>query len=1304
MVIKPFTHLARYGFTKSLVHGYAQSVIAASQSSYASTTTSLAQFHNYPVTKFAKASQLQGVFPGASSSGAGAKAGHAAGANNADGGLGLYYAAWQHAQQTGDDSDWKQHQFARTIGWKASDDPTPSNHRRLDSVNPIDLLRPTGTSGDRAYSESAALDLRKIQDAASEAQALAIVDEAIAQEIKSVREANDPQASGIISARNAPSLDDLEAAGEVSHSQSPAVADSESVSSLPNTSTRSNDTAFTSPILAGSLTSSARIIELSQQQRYADIPAIFESLLKEGLVPSTDAYNALLLAAIQLTQSTYQAWPKALEVYSDMTRRLVAPNPATYAILIQFLVIRGTEAAQAQKSLALRKTRFGSLDGSFPFKSSELEHELFAGDSSIAFAVKLYKKAKMSFPEFTIASQSYHALIEACAQNELVADMTTIVSDMRLAHISPSPTLFTPMIQAFASIGDLNAATQCYAEYRSFAVARSASELSHDTDIQVYSALIEAYLKCGYEEGGLRFFEKIQQSYSAAADGSILQNAMQAAYVLHVSLKHSVETKAFAKALDNLALPALTTPVRYEAANRLCVAAADANDHEIATEAFKLIDSVAVQPATAMAMTALHIRNGALIEAKRFWDITKSSGNAESSLADLTVLYTNALLQQGTIEEGLHEARVMFATLREGTIERGSRASVIGEIDEAIVLFGETLRKTHAITSPQASLTLLRTMIENGGLVSPVAEHAIASLGPDCVLQLNYQDIALALHVQAGMLSADASVSDPAHAARFSHLLETVLNRSIPMDPSTVHVIGEVLPRLNGSRPDLLQRWHEFMQPATRSERGASAYASTVPASPVMDTHIENDAYDPYAYNTDFRASTVIADQLESTTGRPESHLSDALGRFRNVRRAGRHPRYATYAKLITAAGKTKQISLVHEILSMAQADVPCLSEYPAVKAGWISIYDSMVAACLTVGDRQLAAKYHQSLLDMGASPSANTFGIYITTLEGTFDEATEAVKIFQRALSEGVEPGVFLYNAVIGKLGKARRIDDCLFYFGDMQSRSIRPSSVTYGTLVNALCRTSEERFAEEMFDEMESMPNYRPRAAPYNCIIQYFLNTKRDRSKVLAYFERMKSRNIKPTSHTYKLLIEAHATLEPLDLSAAEAILKDIKASNMQPEAVHYGSLIHARGCVMHDMAGARDIFDAVLADGMIRPTDTLYQNLFEAMVANHQVVDTTLVLEDMNARNVPLTPYIANTLIHGWAAEGNITEAKSIYNRLGVARREPSTYEAMTRAFLSAEDRPSASAVVQEMLRKGYPSAVAEKVLVLVGGATS
>jgi hypothetical protein len=76
-----------------------------------------------------------------------------------------------------------------------------------------------------------------------------------------------------------------------------------------------------------------------------------------------------------------------------------------------------------------------------------------------------------------------------------------------------------------------------------------------------------------------------------------------------------------------------------------------------------------------------------------------------------------------------------------------------------------------------------------------------------------------------------------------------------------------------------------------------------------------------------------------------------------------------------------------------------------------------MVGACLVTGNRRLASDFHQQLRDIGAAPTANTFGLYITTLKEstkTFDEATEAVKIFHQAKSEGVEASSFLYNALI--------------------------------------------------------------------------------------------------------------------------------------------------------------------------------------------------------------------------------------------------------------------------------------------------
>lgn len=580
----------------------------------------------------------------------------------------------------------------------------------------------------------------------------------------------------------------------------------------------------------------------------------------------------------------------------------------------------------------------------------------------------------------------------------------------------------------------------------------------------------------------------------------------------------------------------------------------------------------------------------------------------------------------------------------------------------------EASRYWHVLSSPE--------MMVDSSFIEPTAMYAVAMIGSGQVLEGLSQS-----EVMFQRIRQSASESTP-------HLMDEV------------DEAAEFVSRFMAARgiADPREVASQVSYPAQ------SLATSPYTATPTVASY--EDTFDPYAHNTDFKGSSLISDDLEGAHGRKGPKLHDALSRFRNMRRAGRHPRYITYAKLISAAARDGKMDMCHDILNMAHVDVPLLPQYAVVRYGWSSILDAMVGACLTLGNRGLAEQYHQELLEMGATPSANTFGLYITTLKEstkTFDEASEAVKIFHRAKAEGVEPSSFLYNALIGKLGKARRIDDCLFYFAEMRALGIKPTSVTYGTIVNALCRVSDEKFAEELFDEMEAMPNYKARPAPYNSMMQFFLTTKRDKSKVLAYYERMKAKNIAPTAHTYKLLVDTHATLEPVDMNAAEAVLEVIRTNGQKPEPVHYASLIHARGCVMHDMDGARRIFDSVMKDPSVQANASLFQALFEAMVANHRVADTEPLLAQMRRKHVELTPYIANTLIHGWAAEKNISRAKDIYGAVGRERREPSTYEAMTRAFLAVEERESAKGVVTEMLSRGYPSAVVNKVLELLGGGS-
>lgn len=1270
MVFKPFTHLARQNFSKAFTHGYAQSVVAASQSSYASSTT-FNHLASNP-SKFTRTNQLQNVFSNPSGSAAPGVKSSQANSGSGDFGLAAYYAAWQHAQQTGDDSDWKQLQRRRRIGRK----PISSEEAEKNK------------DGNNVSAGSPHLTKASVNVDVS-----AKVEEAVAREIEIQEEQAKADELESKDGGDAASAETTEEAAVVSE-ESKAASD--------------------------------EIVQLLSAKKYVEIPAAFESALKKNLTPTVDAYNALLVAAVQLHVDVSQAVAKALDIYSDMLRRRVLPDEKTYTTLLELLATRANEAIEAKEVLEQERIRYGGMEepGRFMLQSREMERDILAEDHSLAIAVKLFDTSTSRHTSLVFPLYVYRCLIKACAKEGHVEDMIRIYAHMETNKVTPHASIFSPMIDAFAATGDLTSAVECYNEYRSLAVSDDNGVLSvvSRMDGQVYAALIRAYLTCGKEKGAERFLEKVHESFASVENGESRREMVESVIVDEALVQHSLNNGEFGKALEHARNKLRQGGALDHAMARICVTTADVGNFRIASEAYDQLPSeIGVRQQPALAMVALCVRQGNLDAARPFWVLLSSVGQATSEMIQPTTMYSVALVKSGQIDSGLTEARNMFARIRSATSAGAQQLHVREHINESLHLLGRVLIQTAAVLSPQAAMALIWSMIDNGGLVSPIAEHAVASLGPMAISQLGPHDLALALRIQAGMLlNHQSMLFDVAHPIRFTHMLDVALSTALPMDAITTHIVNLAVSKLFFNRPDMVKRWQDHVVATAKSPylidrrsslSPSSLSGSTLSGSPLSGSTAispppSQDTFDPYAYATDFRGSAIIADELENTSGRSDVHLNEALARFKSMRRVGRHPRYITYAKLITAAAKHNRVDLAHEILDLARRDVPLIPQHNAVKYGWVSILDAMVAACLTFGNRNVAATYHQELLDIGAAPSANTFGLYITTLKEstkTFDEATEALKIFHRAVAEGVEPTSFLYNALIGKLGKARRIDDCLLYFAEMRANNIRPTSVTYGTIVNALCRVSDERFAEEMFEEMESMPNYKPRAAPYNSIIQYFLNTKRDRSKVLAYYKRMQSRNIQPTMHTYKLLIDSYASLEPVDMVAAEQVLNSIKATGQHPEAVHYASLVHARGCVLHDMPSAQKVFESAVSNRNVRLQPCLYQALFEAMVANHRVADTSQYLTDMANRRVELTAYIANTLIHGWAAEGKIENAKVIYDSIGIEKREPSTYEAMTRAFLASEDHVGASRVVQEMLSRGYPAAVASKILDLVGVGT-
>jgi pentatricopeptide repeat protein len=442
MVFKSF-HLARQSLAKGFTHGYAQSVVAGVQG-----TNPLASLQH---DRFRKGLKNQHVFSSTSTTAA-VKALNASLQEQPDSGLAAYYTAWQKCQRS-EDKDWSQFQFRKLIEWDPKSSTKIATEAKENNVAIEEgaELAPPRAVINRAYSTSQVDDFKKaLGDEESEKIALAQVDESIAQEAAKIKADN----------AAVKLAEEGQSAIEEARPESPATVADTLVNST--TLSRTSSTIAASPIEAREALDefTAELQSLAEHRRYAEVPVVFEAMLHSGVKPSVAAYNVLLSAAIHLPRAKHQVVPKALDVYSDMLRRRVVPDTATYATLIELLSVRSLEVVSLQQSFEEKRLRYGGMEqeGRFMLQSNETDYAILAEDGSLSVAVKLFDSAINVETGRTFSEKTYRLLVTACAEGERVEDMVRIYSHMESRSVTPAADMFVPMIHAFGKSGDLRSA------------------------------------------------------------------------------------------------------------------------------------------------------------------------------------------------------------------------------------------------------------------------------------------------------------------------------------------------------------------------------------------------------------------------------------------------------------------------------------------------------------------------------------------------------------------------------------------------------------------------------------------------------------------------------------------------------------------------------------------------------------------------------------------------------------------------------------------------------------------------------
>ncbi|XP_047162215.1 pentatricopeptide repeat-containing protein At1g06710, mitochondrial [Vigna umbellata] len=231
--------------------------------------------------------------------------------------------------------------------------------------------------------------------------------------------------------------------------------------------------------------------------------------------------------------------------------------------------------------------------------------------------------------------------------------------------------------------------------------------------------------------------------------------------------------------------------------------------------------------------------------------------------------------------------------------------------------------------------------------------------------------------------------------------------------------------------------------------------------------------------------------------------------------------------------------------------------------------YTILIDSFCKAGLIQQAHKWFDEMLRDGCIPNVVTY----TALIHAYLKARkvfDANKLFQMMLVEGCNPNVITYTALIDGHCKAGQIDKaCQIYArmqGDMECSDMdmyfkldnndceTPNIITYGALVDGLCKANRVKEARELLDTM-SINGCEPNQIVYDALIDGFCKTG-ELESAREVFVKMSERGYSPNLYTYSSLINGLFKEKRLDLVLK--VLSKMLENSCTPNVVIYTEMI--------------------------------------------------------------------------------------------------------------------------------------------------
>ena len=167
---------------------------------------------------------------------------------------------------------------------------------------------------------------------------------------------------------------------------------------------------------------------------------------------------------------------------------------------------------------------------------------------------------------------------------------------------------------------------------------------------------------------------------------------------------------------------------------------------------------------------------------------------------------------------------------------------------------------------------------------------------------------------------------------------------------------------------------------------------------------------------------------------------------------------------------------------------------------------------------------------------------------------------------------------------------------------------------------------------------------------MMQMHLQTQPSRELVLHYYNQMIQANVLPSAHTYKLLLDAYGTLEPIDLDAMQKVFDNLcKDRRVDVQGTHWASLIHAYGTVAAQPERAVETIPTHPASQSNDIEPVCWEAILGVLASAKMTDRMEEYVTRMRQQRVRPTAYVNNMLIRGYASVGQLDKSRELFESM-------------------------------------------------------